>query len=903
MNFLAKWGLLAGVICIPLLTCKLSAADAAGLATLFAPEVSVSCFAAAAEENGQVWLRWTTESAMGSGAYRVLRQRPEGSLEPVGTGYLRLRSGEEACAYEWPDPAAHEGEPVRYVLMFLPRGGGEQQAAQWEGVIARERAAPSPASAAVAATSLEAPVPLTLPQAWIGNGPRVRTWSDGEPADRVRLSLREAGVYRVTALELAEAGGWDAAEVATAIATTNLSMNCQGEPVAWMADDGALLFYGVPAVSLFAPENVYWVEPGRGTNLARQVMVAQTPATTNAWFADVITRQGTNHLTRVSYNSRTDLPFVAFGFLANGDSLTLKETLVDCAPGVWSGTVTANLLSYYEVGTDAHQVELSLGGTTVGTASWSGERSISSTYPFSSTNLANGVAYLRLANVAPDPPWDVTDYTRLLWMSYGISYPRRYRARNEALRCTGGAGNTVSISGFSTNDVMVLDVTTTRASVVVDPVKLTCDGAVGRWEAAFPCGGDGRVYQAFSRSGGIKHPAVRGVRDVDWSLSANSAEHAILIPPEGWCRGFREAVQPLADYRNAKGIRTTVVNVEALYDAFSHGLVDPLAIRTFCATVHSNGLKYLLLAGAGAVDFKHLRLSVNDYTACLIPSLIAGQRFASGEDMTVAIDGALGDVDGDGVPDVAVGRMPTTRTQEVAVAVQKTITYENGLRWRRQALVTADWDCTGISGKEYPFRAGTDRLVVPLSSGGRTVKTYYTSDVNGSLESVRVDHLLPDLVVGAGLFHFFGHANELRLGYRSANQSLLRNTDISVSNWQKPTIAVLICCLPNRWHSPYTSTPNGFLPYGLFAAGTGFVAGLGSTGYMLGKEGEDLAVSLYSGGGVPGTRRLGDIWLRGMRHMAGSTPSERLLCYSLIGDPALVFACTPPNPGTVILIP
>jgi len=315
----------------------------------------------------------------------------------------------------------------------------------------------------------------------------------------------------------------------------------------------------------------------------------------------------------------------------------------------------------------------------------------------------------------------------------------------------------------------------------------------------------------------------------------------------------------------------------------------------FCATLYPHGLNYLLLAGAGAIDFKHQRLSVNDYTACLIPPLIAGQRFSNGDGMTVAIDAALGDVNGDGVPEVAVGRLPTTQTYELAVAVQKTIAYEGVMRWKQQASVAADWDNTGVM--YYPFSAGTDRLLVPLANAGRTVVKHYIGDSTSGAE-VRIGSLFPALRAGSGLFHFFGHANEQSLGGSSVR--LLYNANITPANWQKPTIAVIIGCRPNRWQSLTTTV--SLLPCGLFAADTGFVAGLGATGFMLGDEGENLAVELYTNAAGQGRARLGDVWRRGLQRMAGSMPSERLLCYSLIGDPALTFDYTPPYGGTALSI-
>ena len=864
---------------------------------LYAPAVTVSRLEVSARaEDGPVRVQWQTTLELGINAFRVVRQRNGGAPEPVGSGYVHAQGDEAGGTYALTDLLVLAGDRMRYELLAVSPHVPDQPVAQWNGVIGTVTEPPQPRKTSATVSGGAPLAPAALSQSWIGAGARVRAWADRVQADRVRLGLREEGVYRVSAQEIADAAGWDAASVTAAIAGTNLSLSCQGVPVAWYSDRDTLFFHGVPAASRFAPENVYWIARGQGVHMSRQVVPPATPATTNEWFFNAVTQQGTDYLARVGYSTLADAPasYVAFpGLLLAGGAKQYAASLIDCADGVWTGTVTVNLLSYYEVGTDEHAARVSIGGTPLGEAAWTNEQYVSFSFPFSSTNLTGDTAVLKLENIGAAPQWGATDSTRFLCISYGFSYPRLYRARNGALRCTGGVGDTIAVSGFASNDVMVLDVTVPRAPVVVEPVTVTCDGMDGNWSAAFSCGGSGQVYQVCSKSVGTRQPAVRGVRDVDWAAPANAADYVILIPPEAWRDGFREAMQPLADFRNAQGLRTKVVDVEALYDAFSYGLVDPLAIRAFCATAYTNGLKYLLLAGAGALDFKHERLSVNDYTACLIPTLIAGQRFSSGEGMTVALDAALGDVDGDGGPDVAVGRLPTALTQELAVAVQKTISYDGVLPWKRQASVAADWNNTG--NKYYSFSAGTDRLSAPLESAGRTVVKHYI-DASTSGDDVLANSLIPALRSGSGLFHFFGHGNNQTLG--GGTDKLLYMHNITSENWARPPIAVIIACVANRWQS-FTATAC-ILAYGLFAADTGFVAGLGATGYMLADEGEELAVSLYTDGAGQGAFRLGDVLRRGLQRSVGKVPTERLLCYSLIGDPALTFKVTATvsfNPG------
>lgn len=863
---------------------------------MYWPDVSVRNFRASADSGGAVRVRWKTDLELGAGIFFVRRSSPSALDAPEYIGSLQMRGDEDGREYAFADPGVLEGDAARYTLVFAPKGGGGRDVAEWEGVIRRAPAfaalSAPPALLSVGAAAGD-PVPTGTFQAWVGNGPRVRLWAEAVPADRVRLSLRQAGLYRVTARDLADAGGWNETDAAAAIATTNLQLTCQGVPVAWLADGDGLLFYGRPADYRYAPENVYWVTPGAGAALPLEdPLELPSGAATNVLFDEMLTFQGTSYLARVSYSTLVDAlaPYVAFGRIFSGENARYMLDLPDCAPGDWNGVLTANLLSYYagDVTYDC-LAQVSLGGTVLGTAVWTNEQYVSCSFPFSSTNLGFGPADLLVENLKPD--LGGTDYSSFLCVSFDMKCRRLCRARNDALRCVGGKdGGLISVGGFADPDILALDVTDSNVPRRIQSVTAVWDQAAAAWSATFADGGGGRVYHVSSRTG-VLAPAVRGVRDTDWSAAETVVpRYAILIPPEGWRDDFRAELQPLADHRNAQGLRTEIIDVERLYNAFSYGLVDPLAIRQFCEVAHPRGLSYLLLAGSGSPDYKHLRLSVNDSPACLIPTLIAGQRFATGEGMTVALDAALGDADGDGRPEVAVGRLPTSRTTDLATAVGKTIAYEKTRARRGPVFLAADWN--NVGDRYYPFDAGADRLLAPLAVAGKSVVRRYLTDKDDGARA-RTEDLLPALRGGVGLFHFFGHTDEQSLG---GEQRLLYYYHADAANWQKPAIAVVMGCRPNRWQA--LTTTFVILPYGLFAAGSGFAACMGATGYMLGSEGEEIAVALYADACRRGVPRLGDMLLRGLRACAGTIPEERLLSFSLIGDPALEVGAAA---GTVVL--
>jgi hypothetical protein len=164
---------------------------------------------------------------------------------------------------------------------------------------------------------------------------------------------------------------------------------------------------------------------------------------------------------------------------------------------------------------------------------------------------------------------------------------------------------------------------------------------------------------------------------------------------------------------------------------------------------------------------------------------------------------------------------------------------------------------------------------------------------------VRVNSLFPALQAGSGLFHFFGHSNNFSIG---TDVRLLNvySDHIVPANWRRTPIAVVVGCIVNRWQGPTTTAV--FVPFGLFAEDTGFVAGLGATGYMLSSESDSLARALYADDGHQGVLRLGDVLRRGLNAMAGSMPAERLWCFVLCGDPALTFDGLLPHHATLLQV-
>ena len=144
-------------------------------------------------------------------------------------------------------------------------------------------------------------------------------------------------------------------------------------------------------------------------------------------------------------------------------------------------------------------------------------------------------------------------------------------------------------------------------------------------------------------------------------------------------------MQPLLEHHTDQGLRVAKVDVQDIYDAYSGGLVDPEAIRSFLAYAYRNwngggGLtkppappKYVLLVGDGHYDFKGV---TRTGLLNLIPPYLIRIDPRIGE---TAADNRYVSVDGpsDFMPDMAIGRIPAQTSADVTAVVDKIIAYED----------------------------------------------------------------------------------------------------------------------------------------------------------------------------------------------------------------------------------
>ena len=119
-----------------------------------------------------------------------------------------------------------------------------------------------------------------------------------------------------------------------------------------------------------------------------------------------------------------------------------------------------------------------------------------------------------------------------------------------------------------------------------------------------------------------------------------------------------------------------VASLQSVYDAYDGGRATTHALQSFIAHVHATGFgnppSAVLLVGDATYD---PRGNLGVASRQVIPT-----RLVAPETLIAASDDALVDVDQDGWPDLAIGRLPVATTTELAAVVDKLVNFDPGPR-------------------------------------------------------------------------------------------------------------------------------------------------------------------------------------------------------------------------------
>ncbi len=196
-----------------------------------------------------------------------------------------------------------------------------------------------------------------------------------------------------------------------------------------------------------------------------------------------------------------------------------------------------------------------------------------------------------------------------------------------------------------------------------------------------------------------------------WSRRDNAADFLILGHPT-----LLAQLEPLRRLRAQQGLATSLVDVTDVYDEFAYGQKTPYAIRDFlrhAALAWHRPPRYVLLVGDATFDPRNY-LGEGDFD--LVPAkLIRTTYIKTGSDDWYV------DWDGDGIPELAIGRLPARTPAEASAMVAKIVASDAAAGrgaaapgWAKRVLF--------VSGPadDYDFPAVAGRLRALLPRGFRS---------------------------------------------------------------------------------------------------------------------------------------------------------------------------------------
>jgi hypothetical protein len=212
-------------------------------------------------------------------------------------------------------------------------------------------------------------------------------------------------------------------------------------------------------------------------------------------------------------------------------------------------------------------------------------------------------------------------------------------------------------------------------------------------------------------------------------------------------KNFLESLRVLKSLRESQGLKVALIDVEDLYDEFNFGVKSPESIKDFLALARSNWkkpLRYVLLVGDASFDPRnYYGYGEVDY----LPTKLIDTRYQE-----TASDDWFVDFDNNGLPRMAIGRLPVNTVEEANTVVAKIISYERYGAMREALLVADRVDKEG----DFDFELASEE-VAGLLPHSLSVRKIYRADFVSD-EQARVQ-LLSAIGLGPLLVNFMGHGS------------------------------------------------------------------------------------------------------------------------------------------------
>ncbi|MCX6164616.1 MAG: C25 family cysteine peptidase, partial [Ignavibacteriae bacterium] len=328
------------------------------------------------------------------------------------------------------------------------------------------------------------------------------------------------------------------------------------------------------------------------------------------------------------------------------------------------------------------------------------------TIPYGNNNLNLIATVSRQNTTSIDAYYDYLD----------VFYQRNFgSAVNNSLRFNSPDTNGIveyQVSSYNTPTVKIFDITDFNNVKFITPisynsgvVRFQDENLLGIIKEYFVIGGN-NYKTPVSISSRLPNQNIHGIQSI-----TDGADFIIISPPE-----FLSAANRLKAYRESPGIsspnylKTLVFNTLEIFNEFSCGQPDPVAMRNFLKYAYNNWTRkpvYVLFFGDGSYDYKNIyNLSVRNFVPPIEkPDDYSGELESYPGDDFIANISISKPSPVPVQPDFCHGRLKINSLSEANTAIDKIINYEStdnfGI-WKKKIMYVADdgWTTESNQGQE-----------------------------------------------------------------------------------------------------------------------------------------------------------------------------------------------------------
>jgi MYXO-CTERM domain-containing protein len=581
----------------------------------------------------------------------------------------------------------------------------------------------------------------------------------------VKLLVRQTGWVRVTQPELLAAGLDPKVDVRALQLFADgveqpLQLTGNGDTV--FDADEAIEFYAEGRDTLWTDTRTYWLVSGTAGLRVPLVAYASGRAPPASFRQTEAERGHSMYYAALLNGDESNFFTAAIGTTVFNQTVTTRH------PAAPANAVLRLFLQGATTGD--HLLPVALNGTSVGTCAFTGQVSYTCALPI--PELADGDNQVTLSAQGAAPDLSVLG-------TVSIEYDHPYTADQDALMLTAPSGTRLTLDGFSSADVRVLDLTNPAMPVEL-VVSATFNGV--SFAASLDTPGDtmDHVLYAFTEAGVGRPFSVAASRPSTLSQPQDGGSEVVILSHAA----FLAAAQALAQRRRQEGWTVAVIDLQDVYDEFGGGDKTAFAIRDFLQYAHEGWRippGFVLLVGDASFDPRNF-LGQGDFD-------FAPTKLIDTQEMETASDDWFVDWNDDGIPELAMGRLSVRTSDEATRVVNKILGYAGTDDLPRGGLFVADLNSDGLDFEQ------TSQLSAAAVADIMPVDRYFRSQPGSTAAG-----LVAKLNSGTFLVNYIGH------GSVEVWDGTLTGADATALTNQHLSIYVSMNCLNGFFQDVYTES-------------------------------------------------------------------------------------------------